>query len=113
MQLHFDADELNVLAEILLEKVGRISAQEISAANGDIRQAARRYDDLLDKVFAGNMRLDRDELEQVADLLAQGERDLKDKIVRLQNSASRLRLQQRLGLVECVLERLEEARAMF
>jgi HD superfamily phosphodiesterase len=117
MQLHFDADELNVLAEVLLEKVGRISAQKILAANvqgnGDIRQAARRYDDLLDKVLARDLRLDGDELEEVAVLLAEHQRDLKSEIARLQNSALRLRLQQKLGLVERVLERVDEARVMF
>ena len=75
MQLHLDADELNLLAEILLEQVGKNSAQGISVANvqgnGDIHQGAGRYDGMLDKVLARDLRLDGDELEQVAVLLAE------------------------------------------
>lgn len=117
MQLHLDAEELNLLAETLLEQVGRISAQEVPAANvqgnGDIGQAARRYDDVLDKVLARDLRLDGDELEQVADLLVEQKRDLQSEIARLRNSALHVRLQQKLGLVERVLERVDEARSML
>ncbi|MGO9305980.1 MAG: hypothetical protein ACLP3R_20175 [Candidatus Korobacteraceae bacterium] len=117
MQLHLEAEELNLLAETLLEQVGRMQTQKVPAANaqgnGKMGQAARRYDDLLDKVLARDLRLDGDELEQVAVLLAEHKRDLKSEIVRLQNSALRLRLQQKLELVERVLERVDEARTMF
>jgi len=117
MQLHLEAEELNLLAETLLEQVGRIQTQRVSTAdvqgNGEMGQAARRYDDLLDKVLARDLRLDGDELEEVAVLLTEHKRDLKSEISRRQNSALRLRLQQKLGLVERVLERVDEARIMF
>jgi hypothetical protein len=117
MQLHLNADELNLLADTLLERVGMISAQKPSAAsvqgNEDRDQAARRYDDLLDKVLARDLRLDSDALDQVADLLEQQKSDLNDEIARLQNSTLRLKLQQKLGLVERILERIDEARAML
>jgi len=52
MQLHLNADELNLLADTLLERVGTMSAQKPSAAGGresaDLCQAVRRYDVLLD-----------------------------------------------------------------
>ncbi len=117
MQLHLDLEELTLLAETLLELVGKIQTQKVPAANiqgnGDMEQAARRYDDVLNKVLARDLRLDGDELEQVTDLLVEQKRDLQGEIARLQNSALRLRLQQKLGLVERVLERVAEARTMF
>jgi hypothetical protein len=117
MQLHLNADELNLLADTLLERVGAMSAQRLSAAsvqaNTDMRQDPRCYDDLLDKIMVRDLQLDSDELEQVADLLARQKRDLNCEIARLQDSALRLNLQSKLGLVEHILERVEEACAML
>jgi hypothetical protein len=117
MQLHLNADELNLLADTLLEQVGMISAQKRSATsvqgNEDRDQSIRRYDDLLDKVLARELQLDSDELDQVADLFREQKCDLDDEIARMQNSAVRLKLQQKLGLVERILERVDEARAML
>ena len=117
MQLHLNAGELNLLADTSLERVGMISAQKPWAAsvegNEDRDRVARRYDDLLDKVLAKDLRLDSDELDQVADLLGEQKRDLNDETARLQNSAVRLKLQQKRGLVERILERIDEARAML
>jgi len=114
MQVHLNADELNVLTETLLERVGAMSAQRLSAAsvqgNADMGQDARCYDDLLDKILARDLRLDSDELEQVADLLSAQKRDLKDEVARL-NSALRLNLQSKLGLLERILQRVEGASA--
>jgi hypothetical protein len=117
MQLHLNTDELNLLVDTLLEQVGMISAQKPSTTtaqgNGDRDQAAQRYDHLLVKVLARDLRLDSDELEQVADLFGEQKRDLHGEIARLQNSALRLKLQQKLELVERVLERIDEVRAML
>jgi hypothetical protein len=63
--------------------------------------------------LARDLRLDSDELEQVADLFREQKCDRDDEIARMQNSALRLKLQQKLGLVERILERVEEARAML
>jgi hypothetical protein len=93
-----------------------ISAQKPSAASvqgNEDTQAARRYDHLLDKVLARDLRLDSDELDQVTDLLGEQKSDLKDEIAPLQNSTLRLKLQQKLRLVERILERIDEARAML
>ena len=73
MQFHLDVDELNLFADVLLERVGTTSAQRLSAAsvqgNGDVGQGARRYDDLLDKVLVKDLQLGSDELEQAASSL--------------------------------------------
>ncbi len=117
MQLHLNADELNLLADTLLERVGAMSAQRLSAAsvqgNADMGQDARCYVDLLDKVLLRDLRLDSDELEQMADLLSAQKRDLKDEIACLQDSALLLNVQQKLGLLERILLRVEEACAML
>ena len=117
MQLHLNADELNLLADTLLERVGAMAAQRLSAAsvqgNADMGQDARCYVDLLDKVLVRDLRLDSDELEQMADLLGAQKRDLKDEIGCLQDSALLLNLQQKLGLLERILQRVEEACAML
>jgi hypothetical protein len=60
-----------------------------------------------------DLQLDSDELEQAADLLSEQKRDLRHEIARLQDSTLRLNLQRKLGLVERVLERVEEACAML
>jgi hypothetical protein len=115
MQLHLNADELDLLTDTLLEWVGAMSAKRLSAAsvqgNADMGQDARCYDDLLDKILARDLRLDSDELEQVADLLSAQKRDLKDEVARLQDSALRLNLQSKLGLLERILQRVEGASA--
>ena len=49
----------------------------------------------------------------MADLFREQKCDRDDEIARMQNSALRLKLQQKLGLVERILERVEEARAML
>jgi hypothetical protein len=113
MQFHLSRDELNLLADILQERVGMMSAQKPSAAsvqgNGDVGRAARHYDDLLDKTLAKDLRLDLGELEQVADLLNEQKCGLKDEIARLQHSVLRINLQLKLGLLERILQRVEEA----
>lgn len=49
----------------------------------------------------------------MADLLAERKGDLNDEIAHLQNSTLRLKLQQKRGLVERILERIDEVRAML
>lgn len=95
MQFHLETDELNLLANVLLE------------------QDPRPYQELLNKVMAHDLRLDAGELEQAADLLADKKRRLKDEIGRQSNAALKLDLQRRLALLERVLERVNEACVMF
>lgn len=95
MQFHLDTDELNLLADVLLE------------------QRARQYNELLNKVMARDLRFDAGELEQTADLLAGKKRSLKDEITRQSDPALKAALQGRLALLERVLERVNEACVMF
>ncbi|MFZ3263134.1 MAG: hypothetical protein WA172_03975 [Terriglobales bacterium] len=95
MQFHLETDELNLLANVLLE------------------QDPRSYQGLLNKVMARDLRLDADELEQAAGLLAGKKTSLKDEIARQSDSALKAKLQGQLALLERVLERVNEACVMF
>jgi len=95
MQLHLEAEELKLLADLLLE------------------QDQRAYADLLEKVLARDLRFDSDQLEQTADLLAAREHDLKRELAQEKNSTRQPELQRRLALLERVLEKVNEACVMF
>jgi hypothetical protein len=95
MQFRLEPDGLKLLANVLLE------------------QDTRPYQELLNKVLAHDLRLDADELEQAADLLAAKKRSLKGEIDRQPNTALQVDLQRQLALLERVLERVNEACVMF
>ncbi len=95
MQFHLETDELNLLANVLLE------------------QDPRPYQELLNKVLARDFRLDAGELEQAADLLANKERALKEEIGRQSDPALKAKLERQLSVLERTLERVSEACVMF
>ena len=95
MQFRLEIDELNLLADVLLE------------------QDPRQYKELLNKVMVRDLRFDAGELEQTAELLAGKKRSLKDEIAQQPNAAPKTELQRRLALLERVLERVNEACVMF
>ena len=113
MQLHLETDELDLLANVLMERIGAMAAQAASAGSPKsgigLAPDPQRYDDLLDKVLARDLKFDSDELEYVADLLT----------ARSAASAMRLRassapvlkteLQKKLAVLERVLEQVDEA----
>ena len=95
MQFRLEPDGLKLLANVLLE------------------QDPRPYQELLNKVLAHDLRLDADELEQAADLLAGKKRSLHDEIDRQPDATLKTELQRQLALLERVLERVNEACVMF
>ena len=95
MQLHLAGDELNLLADILMKTT-------------DASHAA-----LLNMVLARDLRFDSEELEQVADLLAAEKRNLTEQIRLEPNGLRKGALQTTLTLLECVLERVDEACVMI
>jgi len=95
MQFRLEPDELNLLANILLE------------------QDPRQYNELLNKVMAHDLRFDSGELEQTAELLAGKKRTLKDEIGRQPSDELKRELERKLALLERVLERVNEACVMF
>ena len=118
MQLHLEPDELNLLTNVLLERVGTVSTAQAPSSGSvqsdrSIGQSPRFINDVLDKVLARDLRLDSDELEGVADLLRAQKRTLTEGIAHPENAAHKIELQQKLGLLERVLERVTEACVMF
>ncbi len=114
MQLQLEAAELNLLADILLEQVGRASAKEVpSQRETGIGLTSSSYEDLLNKILARDLRLDSGELEQAGELLGHRKRELKEEIARTPDPEVCVRLREKLGLVEHTLERVNEACVMF
>jgi hypothetical protein len=116
MQLHLEADELNLLADLLLERIGKASAQ--GAASGrqsdeSLRLGPRFFDSLLDKILAHDLRLDGDELEQLGELLSAQRSKLTEQIARPENAARRTELQRKLTVLDRAQERVNEACVMF
>jgi hypothetical protein len=81
MQFHLEIAELNLLANVLLE------------------QDPRPYQELMNKILARDLRLDGDELQQAADLLAAKKLRLKDEIARQPDASLKLNLEQQLALL--------------
>jgi hypothetical protein len=90
MQFHLEIAELNLLANVLLE------------------QDPRPYQELMNKILARDLRLDGDELQQAADLLAAKKLRLKDEIARQPDASLKLNLEQQLALLHRVLERVND-----
>jgi hypothetical protein len=95
MQFHLESDELNLLANILLE-------EDLS-----------RYDEILNKVMAHDLRFDAGELEDTAELLTRKKNSLHDELSRQADPAQKAQLERQLALLARVLERVNEACVMF
>jgi len=95
MQLHFETDELNLLANLLLQKSGA------------------PYEDLVEMVMARDLSFDSDELEAVADLVAAEMRVLKENILREPDGSRNFRMQANLAMLERLQERVNEACVMI
>ncbi len=92
MQFHLETtDELTLLANVLLE------------------QDPVKYNEILTKLMAHDLRLDAGELEDTAELLAEKKRSLRDEIARQPNPELKMELQRQLELLERVLDRVTEA----
>ena len=117
MQFHLETDELDLLANVLMQRIGAIAAQAVSAepskSNIGLAPDPRLYDDLLDKVLARDLKFDSDELECVADLLNGERRSLRDEIARESRAALKTELQKKLAVLEKALERVDEACVMI
>lgn len=95
MQFHLEPDELNLLANVLLE------------------EDLRTYDEILNKVMAHDLRFDAAELEDTAEVLTRKKNTLHVEISRQTDPAQKAQLDRRLALLNRVLERVNEACVMF
>jgi len=101
MQLHLDTKELNLVANVLMERVGSDSDDSES------------YSEILNMVLAHDLRLDSGQLELLAGLLAAEKRRLKEEMSRDSNASRNTELAARLALLQRTEERVEEACVMF
>ncbi len=117
MQLHLETDELNLVANVLMERMGKAPAKAAPSASGrpdqSIRLGPQFYDRLLDKILARDLRLDTDELDQIGELLDTQRCKLSEQIARGGNAALQAELQRKLRLLDHILERINEACVMF
>ena len=117
MQFHLETDELDLLANVLMERIGAMAAEAVSAgppkSNLGLAPDPQQCDDLLDRVLARDLKFDPDELEYMADLLTAKKRSLHDEIARQPSSGLKADLQKQLALVERVLERVNELFVMI
>ncbi len=95
MQFHLEAEELKLLANVLLE------------------QDPVKYNEILTKIMAHDLRLDAGELEDAAAALEIKKQSLKDEISRESNAARKAELERKLTLLVRTLERVNEACVMF
>ena len=95
MQLHLETDELDLLANLLMQR------------------SNLQNDELLEMILARDLRFDSDELEAVADLLADEKRNLKDQISREQDGFRKSKLLATMAVLEKLQERVNEACVMI
>ena len=100
MQLHLDVDELNFLANELMERKPRAVRLPLD-------------DHLLEMVLARDLRFDADDLQRLADLLAADEHCLQYDISHELDVARKAHLQRKLALLQRVLEKVDEACVMI
>ena len=100
MQLRLETNELNLLADLLMEPAGETPHSPLD-------------DHLLEMVLARDLGFDSDELERLADLLLAAERRMKDEVQHEANPVRRGELKSPLELLERTLEKIDEACVMI
>ena len=95
MQLHLEVDELNLLANLLLQRTGA------------------PFEGLLEMVLARDLRFDSDQLDTLTDLLAAEKATLKSRIAREADGSAKDRMLDALALLERLQERVNETCVMF
>jgi len=93
MQLQFSPDELNLLADILLNQ-------------GDPTG-------ILDRVMVRDLRLDADGLDQLRDLLITHQQGVHTELANTKDAQKQKALQDRRSLLESMVEKVSEACAML
>jgi len=93
MQLQFSPDELNLLADILLNQ-------------GDPAG-------ILDRVMVRDLRLDADGLDQLRDLLITHQQGVHTELANTKDAQKQKALQDRRSLLESMVEKVSEACAML
>jgi hypothetical protein len=113
MQLQLQSGELDVIANILLERESLSAAS--ASESPDLRAGTdlKMCEELLEKILARNTELDSDEMQRLADILADYEHMLKQALSRETQPERKGILQTKLDRLEPVVERVEEVCVMF
>ncbi len=102
MQLQLETDELDLIANVLLEREATQTGTEFEMC-----------EELLDRIVARDMEFDSDELQQLADILAEYQHRLQDAVVHETKPAAKAKLQTKMEKLAHVVERVDEACVMF
>lgn len=117
MQLYLETADLDLIANILLEREREFPPSPAPGQTdlGAIspRVSKEMHEELLQRVLARDTCFDSDELEQLALILEEEKGTLEAKTVRESAAAEKTRLQARLKELEGVLERIEEVCVMI
>ena len=100
MQLHLETDELNLLANLLMNPAGETPHSPLD-------------DRLLEMVLARDLRFDSDELERVAAFLGAEKHSLQSAPAGETNPSRKAEIQKKLALLERALEKVDEACVMI
>jgi len=93
MQLHFLPEELNLLAEILLNHGDPVC--------------------VLDRIMAHDLRFDFDELDQLREILVANWSNATSDAAACPDPVGKKKLEARQAALECMIERVSEACAML
>lgn len=114
MQLHLQTDELDLIANILLQREGQLSGP--SQGSGSSTHAGvdlKLCEELLDRVLARDMEFDSDELEQLAEILTREKEAMTQLTNSEQGGPPNAVLQRKRAKLERVLEKIDEVCAMI
>lgn len=113
MQLYLETDELDLIANILLEREGQLSDSQRRVSSTHPGVDLKLCEELLDRVLARDMEFDSDELEQLAEILAT-EKDAMNKVMaQPQSEPPSVIFQRKRAKLERVLEKIDEVCAMI
>jgi hypothetical protein len=102
MQLHFETEEFDVVANMLLEETRRSPGLPTLST-----------EDILDRVLARKLEFGFDELDYLLSLATVQKQSLTEEISRTHDPETKAGLQRRKLLVEHVMDKLTEACAML
>jgi len=113
MQLQLEVGELDVIADVLMERESAsaaISSKDPHACSG---LDSKICEELLGKILARDTELDSEQMQQLADILSDYERTLKHALAGESRPEMKGLLQTKLDRLVPVVERVEEVCVMF
>lgn len=116
MQLHFNEDEFQLMAELLTQRDRELREEIARTDHRDFKRRLRQDQGLLDrldkKILEKDLQLGADELDYLAEVINHCERELVAEIARTGHREFRNALRQRAELLSEIGEKVTEACAM-